>query len=79
MALSKTDQVVQQLAAAKHFDDTLLRIEALRAWIGWSRTKIYDSVNSGEFPAPLKLGPRCTRWRAGDIKVFLAEKRGNYV
>jgi prophage regulatory protein len=76
MAISKTDQIAQQLAAARYFDDTLLRIEAVGAWVGWSRTKIYDSVNNGGFPAPLKLGLRCTRWRAGDIKIFLAEKRG---
>ena len=71
MVMSKTDQIAQQLAAAKYFDDTLLKIEAVSAWFGWSRTKIYDRVSNGGFPAPLKFGLRCTRWRAGDIKSFL--------
>jgi predicted DNA-binding transcriptional regulator AlpA len=78
MAISKTDQIAQQLAAAKYFDDTLLKIEAVSAWVGWSRTKIYDSVNNGGFPAPLKFGLRCTRWRAGSIKAYLDEQRGSH-
>lgn len=32
-----------------------------------SRSTWWSKVRSGEFPQPIKLGPRTTAWRAQDI------------
>ena len=32
----------------------------------WRRAK-----NDPTFPKPMKLGNRCTRWRAGDVRNFM--------
>lgn len=72
MATPKTDRVAQQLAAVAHLDDARIRIETVAAWIGWSRSRIYAAVQRGEFPQPIRHGARCSRWKASDIKTFLA-------
>ena len=40
----------------------LWRIEKVSECIGRSRSWIRDAVKRGDFPAPLKLSTRCTRW-----------------
>jgi prophage regulatory protein len=35
------------------------------------RTTWWEGVRSGRYPAPLKLGPRITVWRAEDIHLLL--------
>lgn len=52
--------------------DALLRIEAVMARTGLSRTTIYEAIRAGKFPAPIKLGARCARWRAGVVGEWLA-------
>ena len=32
----------------------------------------YAGVNSGRFPAPVKLGPRTSAWRVEDIRALIA-------
>ena len=36
-------------------------------------TTWWNGVKSGRFPAPVKLGPRITAWRAEDIATLLEE------
>lgn len=36
-----------------------------------SRSKIYALVAEDKFPAPIKLGLKCTRWRAGAVDDWL--------
>lgn len=40
----------------------LLRIERVSERIGRSRSWIWEAVKRGDFPAPIKLSTRCTRW-----------------
>lgn len=42
---------------------------------GRGRTKVFEGVADGTFPAPERDGPRCSRWRAGDVLDWLAAKR----
>lgn len=35
----------------------------------WRRAK-----NEPEFPQPIRLGTKCTRWKVGDIRKFIAAK-----
>jgi Predicted transcriptional regulator len=41
-----------------------------------SRSSWWSKVRSGEFPPPIKLGPRTTCWDAAEIRALI-EKRTN--
>ncbi len=36
-----------------------------------SRSSWYEGVKSGRYPAPVRLGPRTTAWRAVDIRRLI--------
>jgi prophage regulatory protein len=38
-----------------------------------SRSTWWAGVRSGRFPQPVRLGPRTTTWRVGDIRALLRE------
>ena len=50
----------------------LLRLSEVQLLVGLKKTAIYSRVEAGLFPAPLKLGERCIRWRAEAIEKWLA-------
>lgn len=52
-----------------------LNIGAVMVLTGTKKSKIYADVAAGKFPAPERDGPRCNRWRAGDVLDHLASKR----
>lgn len=39
-----------------------------------SRQTIWRWVREGKFPAPIKLGPNCTRWRLSDVQAWEASR-----
>ncbi|MEX0603838.1 MAG: helix-turn-helix domain-containing protein [Marinobacter sp.] len=39
-----------------------------------SRQTVWRWVREGKFPAPLKLGPNCTRWKLSDVEAWEASK-----
>lgn len=43
--------------------ECLIRIKEVCLMVGVSKTTIYRMVNTGEFPAPLDLGPRFKAWQ----------------
>ncbi|WIG98423.1 AlpA family phage regulatory protein [Myxococcus sp. SDU36] len=53
----------------------LLRLPAILKLIPVSRSTWWAGVRSGRFPQPVKLGPRITAWRAGDIAMLIGESR----
>jgi prophage regulatory protein len=53
-----------------------LAMPEVEALSGRKKSKIYNLIAAGEFPAPEKDGPRCSRWRAGDVLEWLAKRRG---
>ncbi|KUJ76302.1 hypothetical protein AVO45_13460 [Ruegeria marisrubri] len=57
-------------------DDALLREKQILQPNGplpVSRSTWWAGVSSGRFPQPIKLGPRTTAWRVGDIRSLLRE------
>jgi len=49
--------------------DGLLRVnQIIPGIIPISRSSWYAGVKAGRYPAPVKLGPRTTAWRVGDIR-----------
>jgi prophage regulatory protein len=37
-----------------------------------SQPTIYRKVAAGSFPQPLRFGAKCTRWRADDVRSWVA-------
>jgi prophage regulatory protein len=52
--------------------DALLRLSTVEAICGIGRSTIYAKLAKNEFPQPVRLGARCTRFRAGDVQAWLA-------
>jgi predicted DNA-binding transcriptional regulator AlpA len=47
------------------------RNKGIPALIPVSKTTWWAGVKTGQFPAPIKLGPRLTCWRASDIRALI--------
>lgn len=41
-----------------------------------SRSTLYDWINKGKFPKPVKLGPRIVRWKRSDLENWEQERQG---
>jgi len=52
--------------------DRLLRRPEVEARTGLSRSTLYRLMRTGEFPEPLKIGPRAVRWVAGEVDTWIA-------
>ncbi len=54
----------------------ILRQPAVTAKTGKSRTRIYEDVAAGTFPAPIKLGPgaRAVGWLESEIDAWIAAR-----
>lgn len=69
---SKTRRTTEQPASTLHVPGALL-VPAVTAMVtGLSIPTLYRKVSAGLFPAPVKLGTRCTRWRSDDVRTWLA-------
>ena len=54
--------------------DRLLRRKEVETRCGIARTTIYRLMRCGQFPEPLKVGPRAVRWLESEIETWLAER-----
>ena len=54
--------------------DRLLRREEVEAQTGLSRSAIYRLMRAGQFPEPVKIGPRAVRWPQSELNEFLASR-----
>ena len=52
----------------------LLRLKEVEQMVGLSRTSIYRLMDSGDFPHPIRVGPRAVRWRLRDIEEWISER-----
>ena len=51
---------------------TVLRLPAVKARTGLSRSTIYLRVSQGVFPAPVSLGGRAVGWIEAEVDVWLS-------
>ena len=51
-----------------------LRRKEVEQMVGLSRASIYRLVDTGDFPRPIRVGPRAVRWRLGDIEQWISER-----
>jgi prophage regulatory protein len=69
-ALRGNDRNPQPLHAVQ-LADALLRIQTVGQATGLSGATIYRKLAAGQFPAPVRLGSRCTRWKAADVRAWI--------
>lgn len=69
------DRNLQPLHALQ-LDDALLKIRTVGQGTGMSSATIYRKVAAGEFPQPVRLGKRCTRWKAADVRAWIQAQGG---
>lgn len=61
----------QPLHAAQ-IAEALLRMATVESVTGLSKSTIYAKLATHDFPQPVRLGSRCTRFRAADVTAWLA-------
>jgi prophage regulatory protein len=61
----------RQSIVAMQVAEALVKLSTVVEVTGLSRATIYRKVAESHFPQPVKLGARCTRWRAGDVSTWL--------
>ena len=49
----------------------LLKLATVEAMTGISRPSIYRRMAKGEFPQPVRMGTRCTRWPASAVREWV--------
>lgn len=54
----------------------ILRRSQVEHEVGLKRSTIYQRMQEGTFPRPIRLGERAVGWRASDIELFLADPTG---
>lgn len=52
----------------------ILRLPAVKAETGASRSTIYLRIQQGLWPKPVKLGPRSVGWPAGEVAAINAAR-----
>lgn len=54
--------------------EVLDRLPTVQARVNASKTSIYGWIKSGDFPQPVKLGPRAVAWRRSDIDAWISSR-----
>ena len=57
--------------------NTILRLPAVKARTGLSRSTIYLRISRGEFPSPISLGPRAVGWVEAHVEEWLTQRIEN--
>lgn len=55
-------------------DQDILRLPAVKAKAGLSRSSIYQRMAEGLWPKPVKLGPRSVGWPASEVIAMNAAR-----
>jgi prophage regulatory protein len=58
--------------------EILDRLPAVLERVNISKTSMYSWMKSGDFPQPVRLGPRSVAWRRSDVDAWI-ESRINRV
>jgi len=57
-------------------DKKVVNLQEILTMLGISKSTLYRSIASGNFPKPFKLGERLNAWRVETIEAWLAAKGG---
>ena len=51
----------------------LIRLPQVKTMVGLGTTAVYDKINKGEFPRPIKLG-RSSRWVESEVQAWIFQQ-----
>lgn len=68
---TRGNQANPQPLHAVQLADALLRVQTVAAATGLSAPTIYRKLKAGEFPQPVKLSARCTRWKSAEVRDWI--------
>ena len=54
--------------------DRLLTRHEVEARCGIARTTVYRLMRTGEFPEPIRIGPRAVRWPSTEIETWISKR-----
>lgn len=83
-ALATSDKKPQrrpQPLEAASLPDALLKIQTAATVTGLSPSTIFRKLvaDPPQFPEPVRMGARCTRWRAASVRDWMAAQRSEPV
>lgn len=52
----------------------ILRLPTVKTRTGLSRSTIYNRMKEGDFPKPIRLGPRAVGWLENEVDAWIAEQ-----
>lgn len=52
--------------------DALLKIQVVLQRTSLSKSTLYAKIKEGSFPQPVRLGARCSRWKASELDQWLS-------
>ena len=55
-------------------EDRLLNRAEVERRVGLRRSALYRLMRAGQFPEPLRIGPRAVRWPSSEIEEWLASR-----
>lgn len=55
------------MPAQAHIESPYLNVDQVAERYGVSTDSIWRWKRNGDFPAPVRVGPNCTRWRMADL------------
>lgn len=58
-------------------NEKLLRLADVETVVGLKKSSLYNLINQGKFPRPVKLGKRSVRWRYSDLQKFISHLSSN--
>lgn len=70
----QTRGAIRQPIEAASLPDALLKIQTVSTVTALSASTIFRKVAAKQFPQPVRMGQRCTRWRSADVRAWLASQ-----
>jgi predicted DNA-binding transcriptional regulator AlpA len=64
------------MSQLRYDPEEMLSVDEVAAWLRISIRTVRRWTKLGILPSLVRLAPRCTRWRAGDIQKFLDDRKG---
>ncbi|MCC7042066.1 MAG: AlpA family transcriptional regulator [Burkholderiales bacterium] len=52
----------------------IIRCSEVLSRTGMSKSRMYEGIAKGDFPAPVQIGERAVGWVEGEVDVWIASK-----
>jgi prophage regulatory protein len=66
--------VMSNFATTTAPDISFLRLPSVLDQTAMSRSSLYSLIRTGEFPAPVQLGPRTVGWLRSEVQTWATER-----